>query len=280
MLVYRGAKHHDSSLVLKHFGSMSSAISRMVTMFNGLNVIEDDKFLYMPNPSVPPRLMTYVEVLDEFCLIMRRVSINEYKFDNSRSLQLIDNWMDDPIGSGGMAIFEREAVRADELESLWSIFKPFDSPIFPNELDLKYSRKDIKSIILSLKKDKIGSVEYRARRHRSKYVGENFHTTKYQEAVWVDLTLKLRDWCLQNKYSSLSYENRQEGNGENSFVALTEDVVIPTGTNLHFDEPLYRKSIAPILRCILKNALTGLHSSNVMIDEVIWAGNDAMDFWS
>ncbi len=282
VLVYRGATHHDTSLVLKHFGSLSSAISRMVSMFNGnngLGVGEDGKYLYMPNPSIAPRPMTHAEVLDEFCMVMRSVSISEYNFDTNRSLVLIDEWMDDPIGSGGMAIFDKEALRADELESLWSIFMPFDSPIFPNNLDLKYSRKEIKSIILRLKKDKIGSAEYKLRRQRSKYAGENFHETKYQEAVWVNLTLRLRDWCLQNKYSSLSYENRQEGNGENSFVALNDNVASPTGANLLFDEFSYRKIIAPLLPCIIKKHLTQAGDTKVMIDHIIWAGKDPTDFW-
>lgn len=282
VLVYRGAKHHHTSLVLKHFGSLSSAISRMVSMFNGGNglcVGEDGKYLYMPNPSVAPRLTNYADMLDEFCLVMRSVSIREYKFDTIRSLKLIDEWMDDPIGSGGMAIFNRETMRVDELQSLWSIFKPFDGPIFPDKLNLKYSRKDIKSIISNLKKDTIGSVEYRARRQRSSYVGENFHNTKYQEAVWIDLTLKLRDWCLQNKYSSLCYENHQEGNGENSFVALTDDVVSPTGKIFLFDELLYRKLVAPILPSIINSNFSQLRNAEVMIDEIIWAGEDPTAFW-
>ena len=282
VLVYRGATVHNTSLVLKHFGSMPSAISRMVSMFNGdngLGVEEGGKYLYMPNPSVAPRLMTFAEILNEFCMVMKSVSISEYKFDDSSSLKLNDEWMDDPIGSGGMAIFKREAMRIDELESLWSIFKPFEGPIFPDKLNLKYSRNEIKSIISSLKKDNIGSSEYRARRQRSRYVGENFHDTKYQEAVWVELTLKLRDWCLQNKYHSFSYENRQEGNGENSFVALTDKVVLPTGKALGFDEFLYRKIIAPILPDIIRTKFSQLHNGNVMIDEIIWGGKDPTVFW-
>lgn len=101
----------------------------------------------------------------------------------------------------------------------------------------------------------------------------------HQEAIWVDLTLKLRNWCLQNEYSSFIYENSQEGNGEHNFVSLSDDIVSPTGKVLLFDEVLYRKIIAPILPSLVKRKFTQLANAKVMIDEIIWAGKDPTTFW-
>lgn len=283
VVVYRGANGHGESSVLKHFGTLQAAIYRMVTMFsgqNGLGIGEDGSFIYRPYRSVLPLSMTSTEILDEFCAIMTSVSILEYQFNESKALILRDVWMDDPIGSGGMAIFDKNAMSKEQLASAWQIFKPFEGPVFPNELHLKYSRKEIKSLISGFKKDKLGATEFRGRRSRSRYVGEDFHETKYQEAVWVDLTLKLRNWCLQNGYSSFSYINTQEGKGENSFVALNHDIISPTGKVLRFDESLYRKIIAPIITTMIKSKLTPFNNDQVMVDDIIWAGKDPTSFWN
>jgi hypothetical protein len=280
--VYRGALEHDGSAILKHFGSLPSAIDRMVSGFSGhkgLVVSSDGTWLYQPNPLIKARSMSSLEVVDEFCLSMKSVSIREYEFDDSRSLTLNDNWMDDPIGSGGMSIFDKESLTINQLETLWSIFKPFDGPIFPDKLHLKYSRNEIKSIISNLKKDKLGSAELRARRQRSKYAGEKFNDTKFQEAVWVDMTLKLRDWCLLNDYSTFCYRNNQEGNGENSFVALTDNVVSKQ-KSIFFDEEKYRELAAPAFVKSLEsfNLLCG--NKNYMLGDFVWGKENPTMFWS
>jgi len=283
VVVYRGAKDHDQSSVLKHFGSLEAAIYRMVTMLigqNGLVEGNDGRFIYMPYPSIAPRLMNSAEILGEFCAMMNNVSIMEYQFDDSKALALHDVWMDDPIGSGGMAIFDKNAISKDELVSIWPIFKPFEGPIFPKHLHLKYSRKEIKSLIADFKQDKLGAAEYRGRRARARYVGENFHETKYQEAVWVDLTLKLRNWCIQNGYTSFSYKNTLEGNGEKSMVALSHHVVSRTGNVLLFNEALYRKMITPIISNIMNSHLSQFNNGQIMIDKIIWAGKDPTSYWN
>ena len=279
--VYRGALEHSGSAILKHFGSLPSAVNRMVSGFSGhrgLVVSSDGTWLYQPNPLNQARLMSSLDVVDEFCLSMKSVSICEYEFDDSRSLTLNDNWMDDPIGSGGMSIFNTESLGIKQLETLWSIFKPFEGPIFPNKLHLKYSRNEIKSIIANLKKDRLGSAELRTRRQRSKYAGENFNDTKYQEAVWVDMTLKLREWCLQNGYSSLCYINNQEGNGENSFVALTEDVANQQ-RSIFFDEKKYLELAAPEFVKSLENFSLFCGSKNYMLEDFVWGQQNPTVFW-
>lgn len=283
VIVYHGAKDHGKPTVLKHFGTLQAAIYRMVTMFSGQNGLtkgSDGSFIYMPYSSVEPRLMNSTQILDEFCALMKSVSIMEYQFDESKALALNDVWMDDPIGSGGMAIFDRNAISAEQLANIWPIFEPFRGPIFPDDLCLKYSRKEIKSLIAGFKKDKIGAAEYRERRVRARYVGEDFHKTKYQEAVWVHLTLELRKWSLKHKYSSFSYKNTQEGTGENSYVALSSDVVSRTGNVLMFDEALYRRTIAPIITTVMKSQLSQFNNDMIMIDKVIWAGKNPTSFWN
>ena len=279
--VYRGALKHSGSPILKHFGSLTSAIDRMVSGFNGpkgLTVLSNGTWLYQPNPLLQPKSMSSLEVVDEFCLIMKCVSIREYEFDDSRSLTLNDNWMDDPIGSGGMSIFNKESISTEQSEALWSIFNPFEGPVYPNKLHLKYSRNEIKSIISNLKKDKLGSAEFRARRQRSKYAGENFNDTKYQEAVWVDMTLKLRDWCLANDYSSLCYENNQEGKGENSFVALTDNVVSQK-KSIFFDEKKYRELAAPVFVKSLESFNLFFGSKTYMLEDFAWGQENPAMFW-
>jgi hypothetical protein len=279
--VYRGALEHSGSAILKHFGSLPSAIDRMVSGFSGhkgLVVSSDGTWLYQPNPLIQARSMSSLEVVNEFCLSMKSVSIREYEFDDSKSLTLNDNWMDDPIGSGGMSIFDKQSITINQLETLWSIFKPFDGPVYPNKLHLKYSRNEIKSIIANLKKDKLGAAEFRARRQRSKYAGENFNDTKYQEAVWVDMTLKLRDWCLQNDYSSLCYKNNQEGNGENSFVALTDNVARQQ-KSIFFDEEQYRMLAAPMFVKSLESLNLFCGNKNCMLEDIVWGQNNPTMFW-
>ena len=41
------------------------------------------------------------------------------------------------------------------------------------------------------------------------------------ESVWVQLTLKLRLWALENKFDSFIYKNDDEGGGDDSYVNFT-----------------------------------------------------------
>ena len=280
--IYHAAKTHNPCVALKHFGVLDASIGRVVSLFTGdmdYRINAQGQFLYKPFKDSPVTQLSSDEFIDNFCDAMELYSIKEFVLIENKSLQLIDEWLDDPLGSGGMSIFNKEVLSDDEYRQLWGIFAPFDKPIYPNMLHFKYSKSDIKKIIQDLKKSDLGKQELAGRKKRAIYFNEDFSETKYQEAVWLDLTLKVRKWAMSNGYGYATYTNNQEGSRNKSYVIFDNDVVTSSGKTLYFSRKKYMEIIAPIFKGVVGKFHAQYRGGGVHVDRLLWADLNPMDYW-
>lgn len=282
LTLYHAAKVHSENLTLKHFGSLDSSIYRAVSIFTGdmgYSFGPNGECIYMPFEDSAPQYLSHEQFIERFCEAMQQYTIKEYHLHTNKSLKLNDEWMDDPIGSGGMAIFQKNSLSEKEQQELWAIFKPFNTPIHPGDIERKYSKKEIKQLLNKLKLNKIGKKELASRKCRARFFNEDFNHTKYQETVWIDYTLKLRNWAIQNQYDSLCYKNTEEGKGELSYVVLNNNTIKHSNRTVTFDKEKYIKLIAPIFN---ENTLKYLKShagKRIEAESIMWANHNPSDFW-
>lgn len=277
--VYHGASHHGEEHSLRHFGSFHASTYRITSGYTGAQSLrifsEGDAAFILPNGRL--RSLSANELLDEYCTVMAASPIKAYEAEIKQPLVLSDVWLDDPIGSGGMALFEDSGLNDDEQYQLWQIFKPFNQPIFPQYIFSIYGKKALKYIIKQVRSCTIGKQEFNKRKRRSLCIGEDFNKAKYQEAIWLDLTLKLRDWSLQNGYDAFSYINNEEGLGCTSYVALSSQSVKDTGQVYRFN----REEYMDVLGSSYSLRATQAVDENRRIDakDLLWGQYIPETFW-
>lgn len=278
---YNSYTNQAAPSILNHFGSLEAAIERMSTLFTGQDNLQlyNGQFTYRANALVERSSKSISELFDLFCDLMQTASIQQVELDTSETLKIIDCWTDDPIASGGMSIFDKNALTAKQLAELWTIFKPFDKPIYPQDLSLRYSKKDIKRLITQLKLDQLGKVIFKARENRSRYIGEDFNKSKSQEAVWVHLTLELRRWCLKNGYTTLSYKNRSEDLGSTTYVLLDESALRSTGKVLKFNRDLFTFAVKAEFEKSFNQRFERVQKMRCSSTDFLYANSIAIGFW-
>lgn len=241
--------------------------------FDGENIIARD-YYGKPLGFKDPKIVT-----NKFTKFMSEAKVFALSLEQLNPLRLIDCWDDDPIGSGALSLFGTfNAVSADQGEELKEIFHPFSNVIYPVDVHTKLAQKDIQKILLRRSKDTLFHVEFEKRRKRSKTLGENFNIAAVHELVWVDYTLKLRDWALQKKYDSFVYKSNGEVIGEDSYVTLKHNQIKNPDTVYTFDSDMYLKVAAPnYISSLKKMASESIGSNKIM--NTYWCGYPSDMFW-
>lgn len=96
------------------------------------------------------------------------------------------------------------------------------------------------------------------------------------------MTLRLRDWALQNGFDSFVYQNDQEGDGELTYVALTETQLEETGETYVFAKEDYLERVTPMFSGFLRHNWEMSHRDTqaaVKQTGTFWAGFDPLSFW-
>jgi len=100
------------------------------------------------------------------------------------------------------------------------------------------------------------------------------------EAIWVHLTVKLREWALKNNFDSFVYTNSFEGTNipeeSNSFITLKPDQAKKTGSYI-FDKERYQDLVPPNFKRHLDEITRG--KSGDLLTGVYWAGHNPAQFW-
>ncbi|AQS38566.1 hypothetical protein Sps_03439 [Shewanella psychrophila] len=222
------------------------------------------------------------QYIEEFCCHASKFSISEYLLDVNRPLRLIDLWEDDPIGSGGPKVIDSDQLSLSEKLEVRALFDPFTDVIYPPHIFNVMSKNDIKGIMKGYTNNRLFTEEYRKRKARSKAINEDFKEAKYQEIVWLDYTLKLKQWALDRGYDSFVYSNIKEGSGEDTYVTLLPNQLSKINNSLFFNEEKYLTEMPPVIKSII----TRLHSKPIVTNRthefvysILWGQKDPMPFW-
>ena len=275
-------QQNETSQILKHFGdNLEVAITRAVAIFSGIEQYAanlDGSFVYAPNDGKSVTNISSEEFKAKFISQMKSVRIFQYDKPKGKSLSLNDVWMDDPIGSGGLDIIQKENLSNTEYSELKQLFAPFTGIIYPQHIMQAHSASEISKIYKTIRKVKLGKEELSARKHRSALLGESWPESKPQETVWVNLTLELRKWAISHDYDYFSYHNTEESDGSLCFVALSNNSFGRPIAEYAFDEERYLKIPADAMKS--RSNLFHLNGhNNIMIDDLIWCGQAPADFW-
>ncbi|MCG9692886.1 hypothetical protein L1D55_14245 [Vibrio sp. Isolate22] len=215
--------------------------------------------------------------LYEFCSYAKTFDIFEYSLKINTPLRLIDLWEDDPIGSAGPKVVDSSKLTSSLQKEVYALFAPFLGVIYPQHILRVFSFQDIENIKRYYADNKLFINEFNKRKERSKAIGEDFNRSQYQEIIWLDFTIKLKNWALKNGFDSFVYANHKEGNGEDTYVTLIPDQVSYSGTSLEFNEGKYLAEMPQLISEMIINMRNKpLHMAN----HVLWAQKDPMCFWT
>lgn len=277
---------HKLNGVLNHLGSMLAATHRLESIFASIRHRTYDgknSFTVHDYYGFPEREETLDETLNLFASYAEQKVISKFSADIKNPLRLTDCWMDDPIGSGGMDIFkENTQLTQAQKKDLKSVFAPFDTVVFPGDVDIRLSQKSINAIIKEGRANAIFKREFRKREERCLAIGENFNSAASHEAVWIDLTLKLRRWTLSNNFDAFVYENHSEGYGEDSYVTLNDRQVSDVLESHRFNKHKYLQTVGPAFPDYLKDIW---EKSKIPSEQprkqtdTFWAGFSPLEFW-
>ncbi len=290
MLLYRGTETTklggDSTLM--HFGTINAAAHRIESMFNAQSLImfdaEADRFTVTDKRTGISKVETIDQRLIEFSKFFESHTISEFEVDIHSSLRVNDCWQDDPIGSGAMELFTgNTTLTGRQLIELEHLFSPFKRIIYPDHVHGLLSRNKIKEVIKASKSNSIFKLELKKRKDRLVAIGSFHKDEMYHEAVWVDLTLKLRLWAMKNNFDSFVYKNDGEGGGSDSYVALMANQAKDSKRKLKFDSQAYIETISPIFKDYVKQQFNQIksHELRYSIPKMLymfWSGKNPSDF--
>jgi len=114
------------------------------------------------------------------------------------------------------------------------------------------------------------------RKNRSKAIGEDFSQAQYQEVVWLDLTLKFKNWAINKGYDSFVYSNTKEGNGEDNFITLLPRQLKRTDNELHFIKDLYLNEMPSVIKRMIDRSRS---RSSVIVHHALWGQQNPMRYW-
>lgn len=237
--------------ILSHFGSMLAAAHRLESIFASQEHrafhARFNGFVVLDYHGQPVRLESFQETLNSFVSYIKTATILKTSVDIKHPLRLKDCWMDDPIGSGGLEIFQdNNDLSGQQREELREIFHPFVGILYPDVVYTLLSPGQIKDIFAQGKNNHYFQNEFKKRKERSIAIGEDFAMAAAHESVWVDLTLKLRLWAIKNGFDSFVYKNEEEGSvGDESYVSLQKNQVSDGVEVYRFLEDKFRLVVGP-----------------------------------
>jgi hypothetical protein len=291
MLLYRGSisTKNIKNSTLKHFGSKLAAAHRLESMFSSQSRrafnLDDGHFHVIDYKAGSTKNESIAEAVSALCQFMSSMVIYQVNVDINNPLRLHDCWQDDPIGSGGLCIFEKnETLSASQRKSLESIFSPFKGVIYPPTVRQLVNPKTVASILKSASGNALLKDQLSQRKERLIAIGQYSKDEMFHEAVWVDLTLKLRLWALENGFDSFVYENTSEGGGEDSYVVLRHNQVENIVGKYLFDSEKYTKAISADFLAYLHSTysaslVNSTGSKKPIVANLFWANLDPLNFW-
>ncbi|WLQ16812.1 hypothetical protein O5O45_12875 [Hahella aquimaris] len=119
---------------------------------------------------------------------------------------------------------------------------------------------------------------------RQQTLGIDTKDQRYYEIVWVNLSVKLRQWALENDYDSFVYENKKEGTGEDSYVTLQFRQISKPIRTYSFNSSKYMELVEPIFKkyagAMAKHASINNKGADIpKLPHMFWAGLDPLLFW-
>ena len=283
MIVYRTLNKTSQELpgVLTHLGlSPRASAERVEGMFThqSMSIVSSNgQVLKLDMEGKPIGYIDVEQYLSDFCDFAEAIHIDEYVFNFEKPLRINDLWEDDPIGSAGPALIDRQQLSSSQIKDLLAVFSPFNSVVYPNEIFDVYSKKDIKRILKSYGSNQFFQVELSKRKRRAKSIGEDFKDSQYQEIVWLDLTFKFRRWVIDNGFDALVYSNSKEGAGDDCYVTLIPHRVERTGQHYVF---LRDKYLAEMPEMIIKNGDRLKPNEIGLVVHALWCQQDPMPYWA
>lgn len=282
-LYHGGLSDNTGQDILKHCGTLLASVQRINSMFCSQNTIGFDgqKFIVRNIFKQSSYEASIEDVQSKFMDYISQARFFHIDANIKNALRLFDCWEDDPIGSGASGILrDNKDLNDEQRKSLSGIFKPFDSIIYPDDVQLKLSQKQIKDIQRYVAKSRIAKEQLKKRKNRSKAIGEDFTMAAAHENVWIYMTLRLRNWAMENGFDSFVYQNNEEGKGQDSYVMLRskQSSII---SKYAFDMERYNAEITPSFRTTLEklHAMSQRETgARYMGEEIYWSGKSPSDF--
>lgn len=282
MLVYSTEKDLTSGhqTVLKHLGtSPDAAMRRIEGMFvhqREIGFEGDGQVRVFDSSKATFKKMSLRDLLSEFCSFVRLFTVAEYSLRSEQSLRLVDKWEDDPIGSAGPGVVDLNLISESDKAEIFTLFAPFRDVIYPFEIFNKLPKRHIKGLKNSYTKDPLFDQEFKKRKTRSLAIGEDFRHAQFQEVVWLDYTMRLRNWALSKGYDTFVYSNIKESDGRDTFVTLKENQISRTGRVFVFLENKYLQEMQSLMEPIISTNYFQLRGE---IQHVLWGQRDPSPYW-
>jgi hypothetical protein len=288
MILYHGAEFNqkESNSLLRHLGSMLAAARRLESKYAAQAkrlYAGGDNFFIIEHDG-RQRQETLAQTLSGFCAYMNNCRIVSADVNVRSPLRLHDCWDDDPIASGGLKIFSSTTgLSAQQHDKLRALFSPFVDVIYPDHVHALLPREIIKRIYKSASSNALFKDLLAGRKNRLIAIGQYDVESMYHEAVWIDLTLRLRLWAIENGFDSFVYENKLEGAGEDSYVILAASQMSKLNYEYTFNKEKYLNTVLPVFQQFLQETLVD-HSqrfdSASIVQHIFWAGLDPLLFWT
>lgn len=268
--------------ILSHFGSRSAAAWRMDSRYNSMNqrvINKQGEIMIFDLYGRPVGKETPQQALANFAVFMQQTAITKFSVQIEKPLFLTDCWLDDPIGSGAMDIFQdNKDLSKAQRDELRKLFYPFEQVIYPDDVRLVLSPFEVNEIEKAGKQDAVFTQELDKRKQRSAIMGEDWRFAGPQEIVWTDLSIKLRSWALENGYDGYEYKSTQEDSGSTCYVTLNPESVQNVQEQLIFNSDLYMETVSPVFQGFVDEHLSGINANKGVVG-IMWAGSNPTDFW-
>lgn len=269
---------------LIHMGSLHAAASRGESMFAAQ---EERKYGFDGKIhcfTLFGRLIKQISVeehIEDFCKFMANFEISEFEVTSINSLVISDTWEDDPIGSGGLSLFQdNHVLNREQRQALKALFSPFEGIITPDQIVQKISHKTHKKMSTLFKRHPIYRTEMKKRIARCKALGLVEKDQVFLESVWLYYTTKLCIWAKRNGFDSFSYQNLLEGKGESSVILLPDTAMYKTEKSWSFNSDAYRTFANTHLKhYMLLQGARNASSGQSVTTRAMWCDQDPVQFF-
>ncbi|HCG7084106.1 TPA: hypothetical protein NJ353_004610 [Vibrio parahaemolyticus] len=272
-------KNKSKTDVFKHFAiTLSACANRVEGMFTSqqrCTIAYDGRVDMRDDSNRIIGSKTLQEHLVQFSVHASDYAISTYDVDIKKSLRLNDLWDDDPIASGGLGIVSEASISSKEFNELKVLFGPFKNAWDFKQVPQYYSFNDIKTLKRRYKTNKIYQNEYAKRKNRARVTNDAF--SPELELIWLDLTLKLRNWCIEKGYDSFVYSNTKEGTGEDSYVCLLPNQSQEIDGSLFFLAEKYEQEAPGKVLKHVKGCLNP--NMPIKVIHALWAGEAPLSYW-
>lgn len=228
----------------------------------------------------PIKTISLTEHVGNFCAFASNVNIIELALNTHHPLTVRDTWQDDPIGSAGPTLIDRQATTPADVHAIEALFKPFTGIMQPWTINTTLSDSDVVSLHKRYKNNRYFNTALKGRKQRSQAIGEAWTHVKKQEIVWQHYTFLLRAWALNQGYDAFHYLNDKEGKGAHSYVTLTPNQGVPTGREWTFAAERYRAMAPNLIREAFRQKAIQHNNTGVSVTmHALWANQNPMLFF-